>query len=354
MEDSTRGAGNLAIEEAPPLVAPTDPVAVAAEHWRSRGWPAGPHFLAALSILRVETLIRQSNELALKPHRLTHSRHEALAVLYFSRNGEMPLGKLSQRLLVHPTSVTSTIDALERLRLVERVPHPTDRRATLARITAKGRTAIEQSCEAIAHARSGLHTLTDHQANTLYGLLAKVRKAAGDLPTVDTADGASGQAVDPVAVAAEHWRSRGWPAGPHFLAALSILRVETLIRQSNELALKPHRLTHSRHEALAVLYFSRNGEMPLGKLSQRLLVHPTSVTSTIDALERLRLVERVPHPTDRRATLARITAKGRTAIEQSCEAIAHARSGLHTLTDHQANTLYGLLAKVRKAAGDLP
>ena len=52
------------------------------------------------------------------------ARHEALAILYFSRHGEMPLGRLGDRLLVHPTSVTSTVDTLERLGLVDARPPP--------------------------------------------------------------------------------------------------------------------------------------------------------------------------------------------------------------------------------------
>ena len=159
---------------------PPDPIFAAAENWRRHGWD-GPHFMAALSIVRAEELIRQSNDRALRPHRLTHARHEALALLYFSRNGEMPLGKLSQRLLVHPTSVTSTIDALERLGLVKRVAHPTDRRATLARITPQGRRAIEQSCQEISETNHGLHALSAADLKSLYRILTKVRAAAGDL-----------------------------------------------------------------------------------------------------------------------------------------------------------------------------
>jgi DNA-binding MarR family transcriptional regulator len=166
---------------------PIDPILAATENWRKHGWD-GPYFAAALSIVRTEELIRQSSDRALRPLHLTHARHEALALLYFSRNGEMPLGKLSQRLLVHPTSVTSTVDTLERLGLAKRVAHPTDRRATLARITPKGRRAIEQSCQAIAEAQHGLPVLDQAELATLFRILAKVRAAAGDMPT-DAVDG---------------------------------------------------------------------------------------------------------------------------------------------------------------------
>jgi DNA-binding MarR family transcriptional regulator len=316
----------------------SDPVVLADAHWRAHGWDSGPYFRAALSIYRTNELIRLFNESALTPHGLTRSRHEALAVLYFSRHGEMPLGRLGARLLVHPTSVTSTVDTLERLGLVRRVAHPTDRRATLARITTKGRTAMEQSCQMMADGSGGLWALRHNQARRLFTLLKPVRAAAGDL------ESSSG---DPVVIADRNWKSRGWDTGDYFRAALSIYRTDETVRVSNSAALDPHGLTRSRHEALAVLYFSRHREMPLGRLGAHLLVHPTSVTSTVDTLEGLGYVKRVAHPTDRRATLARITAKGRRAVETSNRDMVAARFGLGALEEAQAEAVFTILSRVR-------
>jgi DNA-binding MarR family transcriptional regulator len=161
-------------------------VVVADAHWRAHGWDPGPYFRAALSIYRTNEQIRVFNESALSPHGLTRSRHEALAVLYFSRHGEMPLGRLSTRLLVHPTSVTSTVDTLERLGHVRRVAHPTDRRATLARITPKGRRAIEASNRDMVAARFGLGALDEARAEEVFGILSKVRRE-GTEPATSTA-----------------------------------------------------------------------------------------------------------------------------------------------------------------------
>ena len=127
---------------------------------------------APLSIYRTDELIRLSNAAALDPHGLTRSRHEALALLYFSRHGEMPLGRLGEHLLVHPTSVTSTVDTLERLGHVQRVAHPTDRRTTLARITPKGRRAIEASNRDMVAARFGLGALDETRAEAVFGILS--------------------------------------------------------------------------------------------------------------------------------------------------------------------------------------
>ena len=100
----------------------------------------------------------------MRPVRLTSAKHEALAIVYFSRHGELSLGRLGQRLLVHPTSVTSTVDALERLGLLRRIRHPTDRRAMLARITPKGRRAVQQTCATLGAQHSGLDALGADEA----------------------------------------------------------------------------------------------------------------------------------------------------------------------------------------------
>ena len=52
-------------------------------------------------------------------------------ILYLSRQGALPLGKIGERLQVHPTSVTSLIDGLEKQGYVIREPHePTAARSS--------------------------------------------------------------------------------------------------------------------------------------------------------------------------------------------------------------------------------
>lgn len=161
-----------------------DPVERAANHWGANGFGSGPRLLASLSIIRVEDFIRTNNAVVLQPLHLTHARHEALAILFFSRDGQMKLSELGQRLLLHPTSITSTVDSLEKLGYVERTPHPTDRRATMATITEAGRQAIIDSSSVMRDNSYWLAALTDDEAMQLFGLLRKVRDAAGDIVPV--------------------------------------------------------------------------------------------------------------------------------------------------------------------------
>lgn len=183
--------------------------------------------------------------------------------------------------------------------------------------------------------------------------MAKKAAARTTKRTTDRARPGEVPADDPVAIAERQWEGAGWPAGPRLMAALAILRLEEIIRTDNNEVLKQYHLSHGRHAALALLYFSRNGELPLTKLSTHLMVHPTSVTSTMDALERHGLAERVPHPTDRRTTLARITDVGREAIEQTCLDMGERQWSLSALTDAEALTVYRLLLKARLGRGEL-
>jgi DNA-binding MarR family transcriptional regulator len=157
-------------------------------------------------------------------------------------------------------------------------------------------------------------------------------------------------ADDPILRAQGNWQAAGWDAGPHFLASLSIAAVADQIRAADAPILEPYGLTHTRHEMLAVLYFSRRGEMPISALSRALLLHLTSVTSTLEALVGLGYVERVPHPDDRRTTLARITAEGRKVMRKTSIALVDARHGTGALSDEEALLLFRLLAKVRSAS----
>src|ERR1044072_9359696 len=86
------------------------------------------------------------------PFDLTFARYEALVLLTFSRKGALPLGKMGERLMIHPTSVTNIVDRLEAQGLVKRRPHATDRRTTLAEITDEGRELVEEATRSVAQA----------------------------------------------------------------------------------------------------------------------------------------------------------------------------------------------------------
>jgi DNA-binding MarR family transcriptional regulator len=162
---------------------PFDPIEEARRHWAER-WPgdAADEMVAVTSVMRVhQILMARLNEL-LEPFGLTFPRYEALMLLHFSKRGSLPLGKIGERLQVHRTSVTNTIDGLEKRKLVRRVPHETDRRAVLAEITPAGRKVAEKATETLNEAHFATEPLSEDDLAGLAGILQSLRAGAGDFP----------------------------------------------------------------------------------------------------------------------------------------------------------------------------
>jgi DNA-binding MarR family transcriptional regulator len=158
---------------------PFDPIDEAAAQWAKR-WEGVPSMHAVTSLMRVQQLVLARLDGILKPYGLTFARYEALVLLTFSSRGSLPLGKMGERLQVHPTSVTSIIDRLEAAGLVARQRHPDDGRAVLAEITPAGRELVEQATADLVGAEFGLGALDEADLGELSELLRTVRKQAGD------------------------------------------------------------------------------------------------------------------------------------------------------------------------------
>src|SRR5256714_4180278 len=113
---------------------PSDPLGEPRRHWEGR-WGRGDAMAAATAVMRVQQIVLGAVDEALRPFDLTFARYEALVLLQFSRKGSLPLGKMGERLMIHPTSVTNIVDRLELQGFLRRVAQPTDRRTTLAEST---------------------------------------------------------------------------------------------------------------------------------------------------------------------------------------------------------------------------
>lgn len=90
------------------------------------------------------------------------------------------VGLVGDRLQVHPTSVTNTIDRLEADGLVTRRPHPNDRRTTLAELTSRGRRRVQAAARALAEVDFGLDGMSSRDLNKVDEALTPLRRSAGD------------------------------------------------------------------------------------------------------------------------------------------------------------------------------
>jgi DNA-binding MarR family transcriptional regulator len=154
--------------------------------------------------------------------------------------------------------------------------------------------------------------------------------------------------VDPIAEARRQWQEHGWiDAADGMATVTSIIRAQQVLLQRVEEHLAAFGLSFARFELLRLLAFTRHGELPLGKLGARLQVHPTSITSAVNRLEAQGLVERHPHPTDGRTTLAVITDAGRDIVERATKVLNDEVFSAIGLSERESTQLYRLLEKLR-------
>lgn len=158
-----------------------DPIEEARRQWRAQGWEHAADGMAAVtSIMRAQQLLLRRIDEQLRELDLTFARYELLMLLVFSQRGALPLSVIGSRLQVHPTSVTSAVDRLERQELVRRVPHPTDRRTKLAELTPAGRAVAEEATARLNATVFDDPGLTHGEVTHLNRILRELRQRAGD------------------------------------------------------------------------------------------------------------------------------------------------------------------------------
>ncbi len=134
----------------------------------------------ATSIMRVQQLLLTEFDAIAGRHGLSFARYEALVLLTFSRDGRLSMSRIGERLMVHPTSATNTIQRLAAAGFVERIPNPADRRGTFAVITESGRAAMEAVTADLEAIDFGLGMLDADQHAALFEILRAVRVGAED------------------------------------------------------------------------------------------------------------------------------------------------------------------------------
>jgi DNA-binding MarR family transcriptional regulator len=158
-----------------------DPIALARANWEAAGWgDVADGMVAVTSVMRAHQILLARVENALRPYDLSFSRFELLRLLAFSRAGALPITKASDRLQVHVTSVTHAIRRLEASGLVERIPHPTDGRTTLVRITDLGRSTVEDATVTLNNEVFADIGMSPTESRSLATSIETLRRHVGD------------------------------------------------------------------------------------------------------------------------------------------------------------------------------
>jgi DNA-binding MarR family transcriptional regulator len=160
---------------------PGDPIELAYENWVRNGWEDSADGMTLVtSIMRVQQVFLARIENILRPSGLTFARFEVLRLLAFSRTGVLPVGKIGERLQVHPASVTNAVQRLELDGLVERRANPDDGRSVLAFITDAGRVLVDEYTDRLNAEIFSIVPISRTQQRRVFIALKGVRRAFGD------------------------------------------------------------------------------------------------------------------------------------------------------------------------------
>jgi DNA-binding MarR family transcriptional regulator len=158
-----------------------DVVAEAEAAYKERGLKSVREFACLFSIERAAKVLQAQAKDDLDSHRLTYAGWLALTVLSYAKFKALPTAKLAARVGSHPTTLTNTVDNLERLGFVRRRSKDGDRRVVILELTAEGDAVQAAINERRAEERFGLGALEAAEVDELIRLLRKVRLSLGDL-----------------------------------------------------------------------------------------------------------------------------------------------------------------------------
>jgi DNA-binding MarR family transcriptional regulator len=160
---------------------PEDPIDLAHSSWTEHGWAEAADGMAVVtSIMRVQQVLLARVEAILRPFGLTFARYEVLMLLRFSRKGSLPVGKIGERLQVHPASVTNAVQRLETNGFVTRMTNPVDGRGVLAEITKSGKRISEAATSQLNAKVFSIVPLPPAEQLQLYTVLKGMRRSFGD------------------------------------------------------------------------------------------------------------------------------------------------------------------------------
>jgi MarR family transcriptional regulator, 2-MHQ and catechol-resistance regulon repressor len=104
---------------------------------------------------------------------LTAPQFGVLEVL--SKNGSVPLKKISEEMMVTGANITCVVDNLEKEGFVKRVPSKEDRRVILAELTPTGKAKIDSIMPAYSDNMAAvISVLNEHEQKELIRILTKI------------------------------------------------------------------------------------------------------------------------------------------------------------------------------------
>jgi DNA-binding MarR family transcriptional regulator len=150
----------------------------------TREFPGASRSAAEVAANLIRTASAFDAEIERRPREIADlSTSASLALSILEGAGEPLAGHvIAERMLITSAGMTSLLDTLQRRGLIERLPHPTDRRKILVNLTEKGRGTVDQALPAVhATITAAVQDLSESDRERLINSLTIIRARLDDL-----------------------------------------------------------------------------------------------------------------------------------------------------------------------------
>jgi DNA-binding MarR family transcriptional regulator len=144
----------------------------------NREFPGASRSAAEVAANLIRTASVFDSEIERRPREVADLSTSALLALSILEGADEPLAGhvIAERMLITSAGMTSLLDTLQRRGLVERRPHPTDRRKILINLTEKARGIVDQALPAVhATITAAVRDLSESDREQLINSLTIIR-----------------------------------------------------------------------------------------------------------------------------------------------------------------------------------
>lgn len=211
--------------------------------------------------------------------------------------------------MMSSAGMTGRLDLIEQAGMVTRSRDPRDRRGVLITLTKPGQKLVRDAGLAVQERQAFVRKIyTESERKEIMALLERL---------LVPHERASSESALPTSQALSAPWTRAFPGTDRWLLGflISIPLLSARINRESERLVREHALTTAGWDVICALRRSSPQVLSPGDLSRAAMLSSAGITAQLDQLEKAGLVERSPHPEDRRAINVSISRSGQKLVD---------------------------------------
>jgi len=259
---------------------------------------------------RINGYLNRNAEEVFQRFKTTGASMDVLAALFAAGSPfQLTPTDLYRGRMMSSAGMTARLDLIEHAGMVTRSRDPRDRRGVLITLTRPGQKLVREAGLAVQARQAFVRNVyTESERKEVLTLLERL--------LIPHEQGGSDLALPTHQTLIAPW-TKAFPTADRWLLAFltSIPLLAARINRASERLVRDHALTSAGWDIICALRRSSPQRLSPGELSRASMLSSAGMTAQLDQLEEAGLVERTPHPEDRRAINVSVTRSGQKLVD---------------------------------------